>query len=184
MKLIVGLGNPGDKYAKTRHNYGFMVLDKLCAKHDGKFINDKRFKAEICQIFIDGEKVYLAKPQTFMNESGDSARDILSYFDVSIDRLWVVYDDVDIELGSVRVREEGSSGGHKGVQSIIDHVGSNKFARFRMGINSKYCDELTADEVVLRNFEKDEIPLVEQGIQKAIELIEKSLKDGIDNVSV
>lgn len=184
MKLIVGLGNPGEKYELTRHNYGFLVLDALATKYDGKFNFSKRFKAEITEIFINGEKIILLKPQSFMNNSGEVVREIIGFFNISTDRIWVVYDDVDLELGTVRIRKQGSSGGHKGVQSIIDNVGTADIPRFRMGIKSKHCDELSTEDVVLQRFKPDEIEAVEIGIKKAVEAINKALEKGIENISV
>lgn len=183
MKLIVGLGNPGKKYEYTRHNFGFMVVDELANKYNGKFLTDKRFKGDICEVFIDGQKVYLLKPQTFMNLSGESVRAAVSYFDISTDRVWVVYDDIDVELGTVRVRSEGTSGGHKGLQSIIDHLGTKNISRFRMGIRSSHCDELSTEDIVLRTFCKDEEALVTESINKAVQLIEGALQNGIEHLS-
>jgi len=108
MKLIVGLGNPGKEYDGTRHNFGFAVMDKLATKYEATFALNKKFKAEICEFFIDGEKIMLAKPQTFMNKSGESVREIIGYFNISNDRVWVIYDDIDLDLGSVRIRKNGS----------------------------------------------------------------------------
>lgn len=183
MKLIVGLGNPGEKYSFTRHNFGFLAVDELAKKYDGTFSFDKRFNADICEIFVNGEKIILAKPQTFMNNSGEAVREILAYFDISNDRLWLVYDDIDLDLGKVRVRQEGSSGGHKGVQSAIDRVGTNNIARFRMGIKSNLCNELDTEDIVLQKFCVNEEALVKESIKKTLELIEKALSKGIENVS-
>jgi PTH1 family peptidyl-tRNA hydrolase len=184
MILIVGLGNPGTKYEKTRHNFGFMVLDTLADKYNGCFNEDKRFHGEIAEIFVDGEKVILLKPTTFMNNSGDAVQAVVSYFDVSTDRIWVVNDDIDVDLGTIRIRKDGGSAGHKGLESIIAHLGTNKFIRFRMGIRSKEVDELSTEDVVLQRFAEDEETLVEEAIVKAVSEIEKGLKEGIDHLTV
>lgn len=184
MKLIVGLGNPGKQYEGTRHNFGFAVLDELARKHGGAFALEKKFKAEICELFINGEKVLLAKPQTFMNRSGGSVRGIVSYYNISNDRVWVVYDDIDLEIGNVRVRKSGSSGGHKGVQSIIDDLGTEEFVRFRMGIKSEQCDFLSTEDIVLQHFSASEKPLVKQAIEKVIYEIEKAITEEVVHVSV
>jgi len=184
MKLIVGLGNPGKEYDGTRHNFGFSVLDKLATKYDGTFSLNKKFHAEICELFINGEKVILAKPQTFMNKSGESVRSIVSFYNISIDRVWVIYDDIDLELGSIRIRKDGSSAGHKGVQSVIDNIGTENFVRFRLGIKSEHCDFLSTEEVVLQRFCKEEEAPMGVAIDKAINEIEKALKDGIVHISV
>lgn len=184
MKLIVGLGNPGKEYDGTRHNFGFSVLDKLAVKHDGTFALNKKFHAEICELFLDGEKLILAKPQTFMNKSGEAVREIVSFYNISNDRIWIIYDDIDLDLGSIRIRKNGSSAGHKGVQSIIDNIGTEDFVRFRLGIKSKECDFLSTEEVVLQRFSKEEEPLVAEATKKALDEIEKALKEEVVHVSV
>lgn len=184
MKLIVGLGNPGKEYDGTRHNFGFAVLDTLCAKYDASFTLNKKFRAETCEFFIDGEKVILAKPQTFMNKSGESVREIVGYYNISNDRVWVVYDDIDLDIGSVRIRKNGGSAGHKGVQSIIDNIGTENFVRFRLGIKSSECDFLSTEEVVLKRFCKEEEAPMQEAIDKAVSEIEKALKEEVVHISV
>ena len=184
MKLIVGLGNPGKEYDGTRHNFGFSVLDALANKYDGKFTLEKKFKSEVAEIFVDGEKVILQKPQTFMNKSGEAVTEMIAYYNIPTDKVWVVYDDIDLAVGSVRVRATGGSGGHKGMQSIIDSIGTENFARFRMGINSEYCDFLSTEDIVLKCFNKEEDSLVKSATDKVITEIETALNDGIEHVSV
>lgn len=142
MKIIVGLGNPGVEYQGTRHNAGFMVLNKLALEKEIapagsrlEFKIEKKFNAEIAETRANGEKVILVKPQTFMNLSGESISLIMQYYKVGIESLIVVSDDVDLPLGYVRVRHQGSSGGHKGLQNIIDILGSNDFTRVRIGVS-------------------------------------------------
>ena len=184
MKLIVGLGNPGKEYVGTRHNFGFSVLDKLAKKYNSTFSLNKKFNAEICELFLDGEKLILAKPQTFMNKSGESVREIVSYYNISNDRIWVIYDDIDLEIGSIRIRKNGSSAGHKGIQSIIDNIGTENFVRFRLGIKSEYCDFLSTEEVVLQRFRKEEEGPRNEAIDKAVSEIEKALKEEIVHISI
>jgi peptidyl-tRNA hydrolase, PTH1 family len=184
MKLIVGLGNPGKEYDGTRHNFGFAVLDKLAAKYEATFSLNKKFHAETCELFIEGEKIILVKPQTFMNKSGESVREIVGFYNISNDRVWVIYDDIDLDIGSVRIRKSGSSGGHKGVQSIIDNIGTEEFVRFRLGIKSDKCDCLSTEEVVLQRFGKEEESLMNEAIDKAVTEIEKALKEEVIHVSV
>lgn len=184
MKLIVGLGNPGKEYIGTRHNFGFAVLDELAKKYDGIFTLNKKFRAEICELFIDGEKLILAKPQTFMNKSGESIREIVGYFNISNDRVWVVYDDIDLEIGNVRIRKNGSSAGHKGIQSIMDNLGTENFVRFRLGIKSEHCDFLSTEEVVLQRFSKEEEKPMQDALVKALTEIEKAISDGVVHISV
>jgi len=159
-------------------------VDALAKKYEGKFALNKKFKAEMCEVFIDGEKVILAKPQTFMNKSGESVREIIGYFNISNDRVWVVYDDIDIDIGNVRIRKDGSTGGHKGVQSIIDNMGTENFVRFRVGIKSEHCDFLSTEEVVLQRFCKEEEKPVQTAIDKTVTEIEKAITDGVVHISV
>lgn len=184
MKLIVGLGNPGKEYDGTRHNFGFAVMDKLAQKYDGNFTVNKKFHADICELFVNGEKIILVKPQTFMNKSGESVREVIGYFNISNDRIWVVFDDIDLEIGSVRIRKSGGSGGHKGVQSIIDNIGTENFVRFRLGIKSEQCDYLSTEEVVLQHFCKEEEKPMLEAIDKCVAEIEKAITEGIEHVSV
>jgi len=184
MKLIVGLGNPGKEYNCTRHNLGFEAIDALASKYGVTFAANKKFNADTAETFINGEKIILAKPVTFMNKSGLSVQAIMAYFNITTDRIWVIHDDIDLELGTVRVRATGSSAGHRGIQSIMDNIGTQEFPRFRMGIKSAHCDYLSTEEVVLQPFAKDEEKLVQSSITKVVTEIEKALKEGIEHVSV
>jgi PTH1 family peptidyl-tRNA hydrolase len=137
MKLIVGLGNPGSQYAKTRHNIGFIVIDDLAQRlsaSDWKL--DKKLEAELAEVQIEDEKVLLAKPQTYMNDSGRSVRKIMNFYKdkMSADQLWVIHDDIDLEVNAILIKIGGSAGGQKGVQSIIDTLGTPDFHRIRVGI--------------------------------------------------
>lgn len=135
MKIIVGLGNPGKEYEKTRHNAGFLVLD-LLRKELGfpAFANKKRFFSEISQGTYEGEEILLVKPQTFMNESGKSLSAIVRFYQIPQENLWIIYDDIDLIEGTFRIREKGSSGTHNGMKSIIKQLGHGNFPRFRVGI--------------------------------------------------
>ena len=133
-KLIVGLGNPGDKYFETKHNVGFMLVDKMCKELNLKFTADKIFQADIASTFLNGEKVYFVKPTTFMNESGKAVHALLTYYGLDIDDLLVIYDDLDMEVGKIRLRTKGSAGGHNGIKSIIKHIGTQEFKRVKIGI--------------------------------------------------
>ncbi len=144
MKLIVGLGNPGEKYEKTRHNLGFMAVDRFFKDYQpvGKTVweDSKKTKSEIAQIEWDGkniEKVMLAKPKTYMNNSGMAVKLVTSYWQIAISDVWVIHDDIDLPLGSIKIRFGGGSAGHKGIQSIIDALGTDKFWRFRLGIGKE-----------------------------------------------
>ena len=183
MKLLVGLGNPGEKYEGTRHNAGFMFLDRLvCAKElapAGECIalsHDKKFDAEIGETLFEGEKLVFIKPQTYMNLSGEAVRKIMEYHKAEAKDLLVISDDIDLPVGMVRVRKEGSSGGQKGLQSIIDHIKSNEFIRIRIGIRTAEDSETSANKFdavnfVLGKFTDREKPLVDLSIGEAVEYI-------------
>jgi peptidyl-tRNA hydrolase, PTH1 family len=134
VKVIVGLGNPGRKYEGTPHNVGFDAVDCLAERFDARFRKSLRFKAEVAKTVIGGESVVLVKPQTFMNLSGDAVGALLRYHKVPIENVIVLLDDVDLELGRIRIRPGGGSGGHKGLTSVKQHVGTGDFVRIRMGV--------------------------------------------------
>lgn len=135
MKIVVGLGNPGKTYEKTRHNAGFLTIDHVASRL-GVTINTKKFKALITETFVRGEKVILVKPQTYMNLSGEAVRDVMKYYGADIEDLIVISDDKDLSVGSVRVRPKGSSGGQNGIKNIINHLGTQEFLRVKVGIGS------------------------------------------------
>lgn len=135
MKIIVGLGNPGKNYEKTRHNAGFITIDNVASRL-GVTITNNKFKAKIAETFHRGEKIVLVKPQTYMNLSGESVRAIFDFYDVTEEDLLVISDDKDLDVGSVRIRAKGSSGGQNGIKNIIAHLGTQEFARVKVGIGS------------------------------------------------
>jgi PTH1 family peptidyl-tRNA hydrolase len=148
MKLLVGLGNPGEKYELTRHNLGFLVVEHFLKDFSSvkeiTWQEEKKFKSQIAQLEWQpkhGElhKVFLLKPQTFMNLSGEAVRAVTDYYHIEADDVWVVHDELDLPLGSLKIRTGGSSAGHKGVQSIMDHLSTEKFWRFRMGIGTSHA---------------------------------------------
>ncbi len=134
VKMIVGLGNPGSKYEKTKHNIGFMAIDNIVKNLDVTFTDDKNFKAQIGSTFINHEKVYFVKPTTFMNNSGIAVKVLLTYYNIDITDLIVIYDDLDMEVSKLRLRSKGSAGGHNGIKSIIAHIGTQEFNRIKVGI--------------------------------------------------
>lgn len=154
MKIVVGLGNPGRTYALTRHNVGFMVADEFSASHHMSFSRQK-FKAEIASGSVAGEQVILAKPQTFMNLSGDAVGPLVRFYDIPLSDLLVIYDDVDIPFGRMRLRPSGTSGGHKGMKSIIASLGTDEFPRLRIGIGRETVPVELAD-YVLSEFSPEE----------------------------
>ncbi len=165
-RLLVGLGNPGREYSATRHNIGFMVLDRLAASAGAAFRTDKKWQADVA---TDGD-VCLCKPQTFMNLSGESVSSIARFHKIAPARVLVVLDDMALPLGRLRLRERGSAGGHNGLQSILDHLGTRDVPRLRVGIGA--AEPGTATGHVLGRFAVDERPLVAQALDRAAEAIQ------------
>ena len=173
--VIAGLGNPGKEYARTRHNAGFNVVDRLAEKHDLKF-NKMMNKALVAIGAIDGAKVILVKPQTFMNESGSAVAPILKYYKVDPIGLMVVYDDLDLPMAQLRLRKSGGSGGHNGMKSLIARVGHEEFPRLRGGIG-RPPGRMDPVDYVLEPFTKGDLELMDGTYTRAIEAIERWLKD-------
>ncbi len=165
VKLIVGLGNPGSKYKDTKHNIGFMVIDKIASQLDITFTEDKIFKAEVGSSFINGEKVYFVKPTTFMNKSGEAVHALLSYYGLDTKDLLVIYDDLDMEVGKIRFRQKGSAGGHNGIKSIIAHIGTQEFDRVKVGIG-RPPQKMTVINHVMSSFQGDDAIVIANAIDK------------------
>jgi len=180
MKLIVGLGNPGKQYAKTRHNLGFMALDawqkKLAENNEAiSWELSKKFNAEICEAIFNGEKIILAKPMTFMNDSGIAVQLLMHFYKLKTSELIVIHDDKDINLGEMKIQNDRSSAGHNGVQSIIDYLGTQNFIRIRLGIACEKPKKQDTADFVLDKFGLWEKKKVEEMIEKAVEEISKLL---------
>jgi peptidyl-tRNA hydrolase, PTH1 family len=189
MILIAGLGNPGKHYEKTRHNFGFMVLDALAKDFKADFKESKRFHAEIAEVTVPFKtkhvRVLLAKPQTFMNNSGQAVEALISFYKLRPeDQVWIVHDDLDVDLGTVRIRVNGSSAGQKGVQSIINHLGKDEFVRFRMGIRPEGGQPKPAEEFVLEKFRAEEKEIVEEEVKQVLEIIIDGLDKGIVKTTI
>ena len=176
MKLIVGLGNPGKKYEHTRHNMGFEVVDLLAEKAQID-IDKEAFKGLVGRGKIYDEDVFILKPQTFMNLSGESVREIVNYFKIELDDIIVIYDDMALEPGKIRLRASGSSGGHKGMQNIIDNLNSEDIKRVRIGIGEPTFDTI---DYVLSKPLKEERPLIDEAINHAVDALKEVLKDNFD----
>lgn len=172
MKLIVGLGNPGKKYENTRHNMGFMVIDAFSnmAKID---VDKEVFHGLLGRGKVFDEDVLLFKPGTFMNLSGTAVKEVANYFKIPVDDIIIIYDDMALEPGKIRLRLKGSSGSHKGMQNIIDNFKSEDFKRIRIGIGEPTYD---SKDFVLSKPSKDEMPLIENAIEKASEALKEILK--------
>ena len=177
MKVIVGLGNPGREYSATRHNVGFMVVDEL-ARRWGVSDWRRRHEAEVAE-YRGAGAVLLVKPQTYMNLSGRAVGEIARWYKLAAEDIIVVFDDLDLPVGRLRLRMKGSSGGHRGIESILAHLGADTFARVRVGIGRPPQGWATAD-YVLSKFTPDEAPLIEQAIVRAADAVETILKDGLN----
>lgn len=178
MHIIFGLGNPGRKYGATRHNVGFETID-LLAKRNNIEVKRLKYKALYGEGYIGGKKVMLAKPQTFMNLSGQSLLDIVQFHKIDTKNIIVVYDDADIELGSIRIREKGSSGSHNGMKSIIYQIQTDQFPRVRIGIGKPQFGGLIG--YVLGRFQKEEIPVILEAIERAALACETIVTDGVSS---
>lgn len=176
MYIIVGLGNPGKKYDATRHNVGFEAIDFLARKHK---IDIKRLKHKaLCgEGHIGRHKVMLVKPQTFMNLSGQTVLDIINFYKIDSKNIIVVYDDVDIDAGSIRIREKGSAGSHNGMKSIIHQIQTDNFPRVRIGIGKPEFGDLA--DYVLSRFSKEELPIMLETIERAALACETIITDGV-----
>lgn len=159
-KLIVGLGNPGSKYHKTRHNVGFMAIDQMAKTLGLQFSEEKTFKAEVASTFLNGEKIYFVKPTTFMNLSGVAVRALLAYYNIPLEDLLVIYDDLDMTVGKIRFRQKGSAGGHNGIKSIIAETGSQTFDRIKIGIGRPEKGMTVVNHVLGKFSEEDDITIL------------------------
>lgn len=178
--IIAGLGNPGKEYARTRHNVGFNVVDHLAGKHGLRF-SKMMNKALIAVGEINGSKVILIKPQTFMNESGSAVAPVLKYYKVATMAFMAVYDDLDLPVAQLRLRKLGGSGGHNGMKSLIARIGTEDFPRLRVGIG-RPPGRMDAVDYVLEPFSKPDLALMEDTYTRAVEAIETWLKEDIERV--
>lgn len=173
----MGLGNPGREYAETKHNIGFCVIDRL-AKDYTISVTKWKHRAFIGDGQIQGQKVLLVKPQTYMNLSGESVREILQFYKIPIEDLIVIFDDISLPPGQTRIREKGSAGGHNGIKNIISHLGTEVFLRVKVGVGEKPPGWDLAD-YVLSKFSKEDAPLIESGMERAEKAVELLLAQGV-----
>lgn len=178
MYVIVGLGNPGDRYAETKHNIGFITIDYLAEQHSIK-MNKTKHKGIIGEGAMGGEKILLVKPQTFMNLSGQCVMDIVNFYKVPASNLIVIYDDIDLPVGKVRIRPNGSSGTHNGMRSIIYLINNQEFPRVRIGVG-KQPEYMDLADYVMTKFNGEEKPLMEDAIKKSATAVEEIVKSGIN----
>jgi peptidyl-tRNA hydrolase, PTH1 family len=177
--LIVGLGNPGREYQNTRHNVGFRCVDALAQTHGLVYARRKRSKAKIADGTIAGQRVLVAKPHTYMNLSGGSVQGLAAFYKISPERLMIIYDDLDLPPGTLRIRPKGGSGGHRGMTDIIRRLGTQDFPRIRFGIG-RPPGKMDPAAFVLRPFDADDLPLVAHTVEQAVAALETWLSDGID----
>lgn len=178
MYYIVGLGNPGLKYENTRHNAGFITIDYLSRKYDID-VRKIKFKSLIGQGVISGQKIMLVKPQTYMNNSGEALREIFNYFDFDHDKLIVIYDDIDIDFGSIRIRKKGSAGTHNGMKSIIYNLKFDDFPRIKVSVGKK-PEYMDLANFVLSGFSKEEAKIIEDEVILAGDAIKMIIEEGIE----
>jgi peptidyl-tRNA hydrolase, PTH1 family len=179
MYIIVGLGNPGKEYQNTRHNIGFQVIDAIAEKNHIT-VKEKKHKALIGKGMVAGQKAVLVKPQTYMNLSGESVRDVIDFYKVDErTELIVISDDISLDVGQIRIRKKGSAGGHNGLKNIILHLGHDQFQRIKMGVGEKPQGYDLAD-YVLGHFAKEEQKVLEDSIERAAEAVELMMSEGAD----
>ena len=173
MFLIVGLGNPGREYENTRHNIGFAAIDIIAERYNID-VNRTKFKGEYGEGFINGNKVILLKPYTFMNLSGESVREAIDFYKLTEEEVLIIYDDISLEVGRLRIREKGSAGGHNGIKSIINHIGTDVFTRIKIGVGAPKGDLVNH---VLGKFSKEEVNILKQ----TLDVVAKATEDIIAN---
>lgn len=176
MWLLVGLGNPGTRYARTRHNIGFLVVEELAGRQGLEFREKADYK--ICDGSIEGERIVFLEPLTFMNRSGTAVKKVIDRFTIPPEKIIVVHDDLDLESGRLKIRRKGSSGGHKGVESIIQSIGSTDFIRVKVGIGRDQL--IPVEKYVLSKFSKEEMPLVKEAIVHAADSIPFIISSGAE----
>lgn len=180
MYLVAGLGNPGNKYEMTRHNIGFHTIDYI-ADELGVKIKKLKYKSLYGEGEINGEKVLLVKPQTFMNNSGESIIDFVNFFKIPVENVIIISDDISLDAGRIRIRGKGSAGGHNGLKSIIYHLNSDQFPRVRIGVGAPQHEDYDLADFVLGRFTKDEIPILEEAIIKADKAVKEIIACGYES---
>lgn len=178
MYIVAGLGNPTREYEGTRHNIGFLIIDEI-AKKNNISLDGKKHKAVYGKGMIEGHKVILAKPQTYMNLSGESIKAMADFYKLDEDKIIIIYDDVSLDVGQLRIRKKGSAGGHNGIKSIITHLGTQQFNRIKVGVGEKPRGYDLAD-YVLGRFTKEEIPVIEEAAASAAEAVKVMILQDVD----
>lgn len=177
--IIAGLGNPGTEYENTRHNVGFMTIDTLCEKYKVS-CKKLKFKSLTCDVMIAGKRCLIMKPSTFMNKSGEAVTEAMSFYKIPPERTIIVYDDISLEPGKMRIRRKGSDGGHNGIKNIIYLSGSDMFPRIKMGVGAKPHPDYNLADWVLGHFKKEDGEKLEQCFQNAVSALELMVAGKID----
>ena len=177
--LVVGLGNPGNKYTYTRHNSGFLCLDMLSDKLNIR-IDRLKFKSLICDTNINGHRCIVMKPQTFMNNSGEAVRECAAFYKIPAEKVIVIYDDISLDVGKLRIRRKGTDGGHNGIKSIIYHLNSDQFPRIKVGCGKKPHPDYDLIDWVISEFKKDELKALEPALSNACKALELMLDNNIE----
>lgn len=178
MYLIVGLGNPEEEYDKTRHNMGFHVINKIAKKYNIE-IKKNKFQGLYESFIIENQKVILVKPQTYMNLSGNCVKEFVDFYKIEKEKIIIIYDDMDIEPGEIKIKKKGRSAGHNGIKSIIEILGTEEFSRIRIGIGRPQYKDNKIDYVI-GNIPEEDIQKLERGVDKAKDAVIEILKNGID----
>lgn len=176
--LIVGLGNPGEKYARTRHNLGFLALDLLAERQKLK-INRIKYKALVAETEFGGARCLLMKPQTYMNLSGEAVREAAQFYKIPSDHVLVIYDDVSLPVGKLRVRPSGSAGGHNGIKNIIAHLGTDVFPRVKVGVGAPSHPDYDMVDWVIGSFSAQEKKIVDEALDRALDAAECIISRGV-----
>lgn len=179
MYIIAGLGNPGKEYEGTRHNVGFKTIDALADRYNID-VKEKAHRAYIGKGMIEGQKVILVKPQTYMNLSGESIRSVMDFYKVELEHFFVIFDDISLEPGQLRIRKKGSAGGHNGIKNIIAHLGTQEFARIKVGVGAK-PERMDLADYVLSRFSKGETEVMEQAYRDAAAAAVAMMTAGVDD---
>ena len=176
--LLVGLGNPGSKYESTRHNMGFLAVDGL-ARRKGFRFNKLRFRAWTAEWMVNGEKVLVMKPQTYMNLSGEAVGEAARFYKIPSDHVLVIYDDVSLPLGKLRIRDKGSAGGHNGIKNIIAHLGTDVFPRVKVGVGAPSHPDYDMVDWVIGSFSAQEKKIVDEALDRALDAAECIISRGV-----
>lgn len=178
--LIAGLGNPGLQYEKTRHNAGFMAADKIAAKY-GAQLNKRKFDAEFGDCEIGGSRVLIVKPQTFMNDSGRAVAGVAGFYKIPADRIIIMFDDISLDVGKIRMRRKGSHGGHNGIKDIIEVMGTDGLMRVKIGVGERPRHDYDLKDWVLGRFPDDCLPELEKALDKTCGAVFEIITKGIDS---